>query len=955
MSKLSIGLVTSPSEESDQLIELLQELGIEITYHISPVEIETAHIQAENLSVWLLNVNDDDWHDNIDQLLDESEASIYFNEPGNLSKQSHPQYWCKNLVSRLYELTGIDESKSEPIPEASNGPAADSLASDGSSAESASSQENTPSENIPQENNVEHQGDSLTSALDELETNSAGIPSEIAADLVSELETISPELEASIEESSALDVGLKKVHNETISPDSEAIEIIDIVEPEIVDSEPASKPEDKSLAEEDLAEMEQVNQAVEEVEIELENTELALDDDLLLDDTATQEESLEDAPTNATDTSLESSPDEQIDLLDDFDSVGLDDSDLDFDEFELENETQLQTNEPLLDDAESDVLVTSENASPEESVNHDELESEEIESETADISDEIMQLAETDNQAQPTDSNQSPSFEQIDLSAEVNPILESVRESSNQTANSVFGSQDDATQQQAEDSNNAVQDSEQAIEFLSDFDSATNSTATSSEANEADIELSELNETETEIEFMLETDSESSQAQNTEPQIESELNTELEFASEGELELALSDAESQLDPELSAESETTFEAESESLEAEFTTGGLELESIDENSQEKITGRAVFIEEQEESEPAAPNNESETEEQFELPSDGGLTLESIGDDPQPTTGRAQFVIDEEVKETDIQLKQPASETDSQSPASVETNDSLEQNDSSQSQEITPDSQESVSSEVGQPEADNDEPHADLTMTDDATELSDGLIDLDHEVLDQEEPESFEIPMLDDAATGLDFEEPSQPVVKKTELCPCWVIGASLGGPAAVKRFLQSLPKDINASFIITQHIDENFLPVLADILTSSSQFEVKVANGSNAMTAGQIYLAPLNGKTIFLQDGSMLVDRSQKWSEPYSPCIDDVIESLSAVYKEKSGAIIFSGMGQDGLNGAKKMKALGGQIWAQSVDTCANPSMPDAVISEQLTDVVASPEMLAEQLAAHLAS
>ena len=100
---------------------------------------------------------------------------------------------------------------------------------------------------------------------------------------------------------------------------------------------------------------------------------------------------------------------------------------------------------------------------------------------------------------------------------------------------------------------------------------------------------------------------------------------------------------------------------------------------------------------------------------------------------------------------------------------------------------------------------------------------------------------------------------------------------------------------------------------------------------------------------------MLVDRSQKWSEPYSPCIDDVIESLSAVYKEKSGAIIFSGMGQDGLNGAKKMKALGGQIWAQSVDTCANPSMPDAVISEQLTDVVASPEMLAEQLAAHLAS
>ncbi len=184
MSKLSIGLVTSPSEESDQLIKLLEELGIEITYHISPDEIKPEHIQAENLNVWLLNVNDDDWHDNIDQLLDESEASIYFNEPGNLSKQSHPQYWCKNLVSRLYELTGIDESS----PEASAKVSAEA----------------------PQ---VEPQGDSLTSALDELETNSVGIPSEIAADLVSELETISPELEASIEESSAIDEGLKKVHN----------------------------------------------------------------------------------------------------------------------------------------------------------------------------------------------------------------------------------------------------------------------------------------------------------------------------------------------------------------------------------------------------------------------------------------------------------------------------------------------------------------------------------------------------------------------------------------------------------------------------------------------------------------------------------------------------------------------------------------------------------------------
>ncbi len=911
MSKLSIGLVTSPSEESDQLIKLLEELGIEITYHISPDEIKPEHIQAENLNVWLLNVNDDDWHDNIDQLLDESEASIYFNEPGNLSKQSHPQYWCKNLVSRLYELTGIDESSPE--------------ASDKVSAEAQQ---------------VEPQGDSLTSALDELETNSVGIPSEIAADLVSELETISPELEASIEESSAIDEGLKKVHNETISPDEETIEIIDVIEPEITDIEQTSSIEDKSLASEELAEMEQVNLAVEEVEMELEKTDLILEDDEIkleqIDPEVTEPTATE--STDELEISLESSPDEQIDLLDDFDSGSLDDSDLDLDEFELES-----TSENIA----TDVLDSS--------LQPEEIEPEEIESETADISDEIMQLADDDHSNASSESKVENTFEEIDLSVEVNPILESVREGNSKPSGSVFSLQDQEQDQdhpqdsKTDQQGSELQNREQAIEFLSDFDSVTNNTddAVSSEEDSSELDFSLADEP--------------NLLDEHEPvaPLDEDLGTELEFASEQELDLALSDAETQLESAI----EPDAASEAQDAPIDFADGGLELESIEESAQQKVTGKAVFIEEQQEQQPATESVESDSADEFEI-SDGGLTLESIGNEPTPTTGKAQFVIDDEVKESDIQLESSTTNNETDSPATEiveQSSDSQpkaeEQNHglSLENQELSLESQDVVDNLESPLELTSEEQQSEVTMTDDAAELSDGLMDLDHELLDQSEPESFEIPMLDDAATGLDFEEPSQPVMQKTELCPCWVIGASLGGPAAVKRFLQSLPKDIDASFIITQHIDENFLPVLAEILTTSSQFEVKVANGSNPMTAGQIYLAPLNGKTIFLQDGSMLVDRSQKWSEPYSPCIDDVIESLSAVYKEKSGAIIFSGMGQDGLNGAKKMKALGGQIWAQSVDTCANPSMPDAVISEQLTDVVASPEMLAEQLAAHLAS
>jgi chemosensory pili system protein ChpB (putative protein-glutamate methylesterase) len=224
-----------------------------------------------------------------------------------------------------------------------------------------------------------------------------------------------------------------------------------------------------------------------------------------------------------------------------------------------------------------------------------------------------------------------------------------------------------------------------------------------------------------------------------------------------------------------------------------------------------------------------------------------------------------------------------------------------------------------------------------------------------IAQEAESEEVEIPMLDEEAPSMEFEQISVAVNSNqdSDVLPCWVIGASLGGPAAVKRFIQCIPKDIKASFIIAQHIDESFLKVLAEILTTNSQFEVSIATGSNEMKQGTFFLAPLNGKTVFLQDGSMLVDRSQKWSGPYLPCIDDVIDSVSQSYGANSGAIIFSGMGEDGLAGARKMRERGGIVWAQSVETCANSSMPESIINNDQADFIGTPEELAEALVKRL--
>ncbi len=381
-----------------------------------------------------------------------------------------------------------------------------------------------------------------------------------------------------------------------------------------------------------------------------------------------------------------------------------------------------------------------------------------------------------------------------------------------------------------------------------------------------------------------------------------------------------------------------------SLEDSLPETNLSLELDDEA---KIDGVAEFqIDDPNESLEETSNNENQpsevaTENSLDALETGGLSLEDIEDEKSIFEQEDIPSVDEAVEEEVVRELQLESEI-----PELTLEDQIPELDAS-SIEANSDSVPHLEPNMGDQ----------LELVEDFEEFSADEINLDlvEQQLAGEEAETlnenqqeFDIPMLEEAAPNLDFESVKEP--ESPTLTPCWVVGASLGGPAAVKKFLQSVPKNINACFIIVQHIDEKFLPVLAEILTNNSHFKVEVATGSNQINPGSVYLAPLKGKLIFLQDGSMLVDHSQKWTEPYAPCIDDVISSLARVYKNQSGAIIFSGMGDDGLKGAKEMLALGGKIWAQSVDTCANSSMPEAIIEHQLASVIATPEVLADRFA-----
>lgn len=184
-------------------------------------------------------------------------------------------------------------------------------------------------------------------------------------------------------------------------------------------------------------------------------------------------------------------------------------------------------------------------------------------------------------------------------------------------------------------------------------------------------------------------------------------------------------------------------------------------------------------------------------------------------------------------------------------------------------------------------------------------------------------------------------------------PVWVLGASFGGPEAVKRFLTAVPAAPDAVFILAQHIGEGFHELLAQQLNRSTVFRVAVAEEGMPLEPGCIFVAPVfNRLHIDENDCFHLVpDRPERVS--YSPNIDVVMTEVGHRYGPRSGAIIFSGMGDDGTEGCRALVGAGGVVWAQDSESCAIDSMPACARATGMVSHVADPEQLAVDLVRHL--
>lgn len=189
--------------------------------------------------------------------------------------------------------------------------------------------------------------------------------------------------------------------------------------------------------------------------------------------------------------------------------------------------------------------------------------------------------------------------------------------------------------------------------------------------------------------------------------------------------------------------------------------------------------------------------------------------------------------------------------------------------------------------------------------------------------------------------------------KTELGPIWVLCASLGGPEAVKQFLDVLPAEVPASFLYAQHIDAGCVDALQQSIGRHTQLSLVHAEHGRQLENGHVYLVPVSHEIRFT-DNHGIVWQNNPWSGPYGPSLDHLLTNVAARFGARAHAIVFSGMGSDGAIGAADIRAAGGTVWVQSADSCVQSSMPDSVQQIGAADARGTPVELAEKLLTWLA-
>ncbi|WP_455926388.1 protein-glutamate methylesterase/protein-glutamine glutaminase [Pseudomonas putida] len=180
-------------------------------------------------------------------------------------------------------------------------------------------------------------------------------------------------------------------------------------------------------------------------------------------------------------------------------------------------------------------------------------------------------------------------------------------------------------------------------------------------------------------------------------------------------------------------------------------------------------------------------------------------------------------------------------------------------------------------------------------------------------------------------------PSSPAPKRKNY-KLVAIGTSTGGPVALQRVLTQLPASFPAPIVLIQHMPAAFTKAFAERLDKLCRISVKEAEDGDVLRPGLALLAP-GGKQMMVDGRGTVKILPGDERLNYKPCVDITFGSAAKSYGDKVLAVVLTGMGADGREGARLLKQGGSHVWAQDEASCVIYGMPMAIVKANLADAV----------------
>ena len=188
------------------------------------------------------------------------------------------------------------------------------------------------------------------------------------------------------------------------------------------------------------------------------------------------------------------------------------------------------------------------------------------------------------------------------------------------------------------------------------------------------------------------------------------------------------------------------------------------------------------------------------------------------------------------------------------------------------------------------------------------------------------------------------------VKDNEFGPPYVVvlGASAGGLLPLQTIVKGIKHDLNAVFIVIQHLSPKTISVMDTILQRETSMKVCIASDGAKLKAGNIFVIPA-GDNLTISNGMFSLNKQQRVDHVPQFPIDICFRSVAREYGDRAVAVVLSGTGSDGARGAKLLQEAGGIVLAQNPETAEFDGMPKSCVDTGLVHHILGPAEISEFL------